>query len=57
MELSVDADLLKLTNRELTANSGGPPELTDLGRGSQRPDSMPLASRCPSNSRLRTAAR
>ena len=37
MELSVNADLLKMHEfGELMANSGGPPELTDLGKGLQR---------------------
>jgi hypothetical protein len=37
MELSVNADLLKMHEfGELMANSGGPPELTDMGKGLQR---------------------
>ena len=37
MDLAMNADLLKMHEfGELMANSGGPPELTDLGKGLQR---------------------
>jgi thiol-disulfide isomerase/thioredoxin len=37
MDLATDADLLKMHDlAEWMANSGGPPELTDLGKGLQR---------------------
>jgi thiol-disulfide isomerase/thioredoxin len=37
MDLAMDADLLKMHDlAEVMANSGGPPELTELGKGLQR---------------------